>query len=74
MSGDGELAEPIFLGLLGRLRTMRGSESLESVASAEMWHPAVVRHSPTAELTGSPCAACGDPWPCKLITDVVKAL
>lgn len=70
----GELAAPIYLGILGKLNALRSSDSQHLVATAEMWRPVVERHQPTSELTGSPCAACGEPWPCPMLVDVVRAL
>ena len=71
---EGDLAAPLYLGILGKLNALRMSDSQNVVATAEMWHPVVERHQPTSELTGFPCSACGEPWPCTMIVDVVRAL
>lgn len=60
---DVELAQPIYLGFLGRLRAMRAGGSQHEAVLAEIWEPVALNHRPTGELTGLPCASCSDPWP-----------
>lgn len=70
----GELAQPIYLGILGKLNAMRASGSQEMAVLAETWQPAVLSHRPAGEYTGLPCAACGQPWPCRLLVDLARDL
>jgi hypothetical protein len=69
-----EPADPTYLWVLGKLRAMHSSRSLRLVLLAEMWEPVALKHHPTGEYTGFPCAACGQPWPCETLLGLAHNL
>ncbi|AMM34760.1 Response regulator containing a CheY-like receiver domain and an HTH DNA-binding domain protein (plasmid) [Sinomonas atrocyanea] len=73
-AGRPAAAGPIHRDILAMLQDLRSRGSQQLAVLVDSWEPAVKRHRPTSERTGCPCAACGAPWPCPLLLDIVQDL
>jgi hypothetical protein len=68
-----EPAGPVYEDILLGVEYTKVNGSTRQRFNIEMWEPAFHAHRPGGPSVGDACQRCGNPWPCRLLVNLLDS-